>query len=410
MPVVKLTEPVVRAFQLPEVGQRLVYDAALAGFGIRLSRSTKSFFAERRLHGKTKRITIGPHPHLSVDTARRAAQVILGELVQGIDRKAIEHHARLKAVTLSQSFEQFKQAKKSLAPRTIADYEDLLTRLLGDWMRRPWVEISAQMILKRHAEIGKDNGPTTANHAIAVFGTIFRFAMKFYRDDGGRPLVFECPTDILTDTDSWFPQRPREKYIKPSELAAWWKAVHKLENITARDLLILYLLTGLRPAEGRTLKWSDIDLVHRTITLTKTKNKKTHVLPIGSYLAGVLAERSRGVKGEFVFPGEGEHGCIVDVRKSIAKVTKSCGITFTPHDLRRTFSNCLESADVTFYAHKKLMNHSLSRDVTFRHYLSLDVERLREPMEKVHRFILRHAGAVQTADVVALNPQTVEAA
>ncbi len=410
MAAIKLTEAVVKGLLLPATGQKLVYDSALTGFGIRLSRTTKSFFAERRLNGKTKRITVGPYPHLSVEVARKLAHPILSDLVQGIDRKALQERAKLKAVTLEEAFKQFTQAKKSLAQRTLDDYDDLLRRLVADWWGRPWVEVSPSMVLKRHGEIGQNNGRTTANHAMAAFGTVFRFAMKYYRDEAGKMLVSECPTSILSDADAWFPQKPKEAYIKPAQLPAWWSSVQSIENGSVRDLLVLYILTGLRPAEGRSLKWADVDLAQRTISLSKTKNKKKHVIPIGAYLLDVLVKRKEAATSDFVFPGEGKLGHIVDLRKNLAKVTKQSGVHFTPHDLRRSFSNYLEMVDVTFYAHKRLLNHTVARDVTATHYLSLDVERLREPMEKVNRFVLRHAGVMPTAEIVQIHPSSTPVA
>ena len=109
-------------------------------------------------------------------------------------------------------------------------------------------------------------------------------------------------------------------------------------------------------------------------------------------------------------PGDGKTGHIVEIKKNLAKVSKASGVIFTCHDLRRTFSNCLESLDVPYYALKKLMNHSVGRDVTAKHYLSIDVERIREPMEKVTTFILRNAGALPSAEVVHLGSHTDQAA
>lgn len=107
------------------------------------------------------------------------------------------------------------------------------------------------------------------------------------------------------------------------------------------------------------------------------------MLPIPEYLHQLLSRRKEAAKSNFVFPGDGKHGYLIEIRKNVGRVVKASKIAFTPHDLRRTFSNCLESADVSYYAHKKLMNHSLGGDVTGTHYLSLNVERLREPEFKI---------------------------
>ena len=50
--------------------------------------------------------------------------------------------------------------------------------------------------------------------------------------------------------------------------------------------------------------------------------------------------------------------------------------------LRRTFITIAESLDIPYYALKRLLNHSQANDVTAG-YIINDVERLREPMDKI---------------------------
>jgi integrase len=69
-------------------------------------------------------------------------------------------------------------------------------------------------------------------------------------------------------------------------------------------------------------------------------------------------------------------------------------ITFTVHDLRRTFITIAEGLDIPAYALKRLLNHKISHDVTGG-YVIADAERLREPMQKVTDFILKTANVTQ---------------
>ena len=52
------------------------------------------------------------------------------------------------------------------------------------------------------------------------------------------------------------------------------------------------------------------------------------------------------------------------------------------HNLRRTFITVAEETDMSVYALKALVNHSLCRDVTAG-YIQFGPERLREPMQRV---------------------------
>jgi hypothetical protein len=51
---------------------------------------------------------------------------------------------------------------------------------------------------------------------------------------------------------------------------------------------------------------------------------------------------------------------------------------------------------------KRLLNHRMSGDVTFQHYLVIDVERLREPVQRITDYVLKAAGVKPGAEVVEL--------
>ncbi|KZY75422.1 hypothetical protein [Oleiphilus sp. HI0067] len=85
-----------------------------------------------------------------------------------------------------------------------------------------------------------------------------------------------------------------------------------------------------------------------------------------------------------------KHGYIDSFNYLMDKVIEETGIQFTYHDLRRTFTTVAESLDISQYALKSLVNHSTSGDITAR-YVIADVERLREPLEKIQAFMLDKA-------------------
>jgi hypothetical protein len=58
---------------------------------------------------------------------------------------------------------------------------------------------------------------------------------------------------------------------------------------------------------------------------------------------------------------------------------------------------------------KRLVNHSTGNDVTAG-YVVMDVERLREPMQKITDYILRTVGIKRSAEVVELPARVVSAA
>lgn len=72
-------------------------------------------------------------------------------------------------------------------------------------------------------------------------------------------------------------------------------------------------------------------------------------------------------------------------------VTDSSKVKFMLHDLRPTFLTSADAQDLSAYAIEKLANHKMPADVTAGYIVS-DVERLRDPMNKIHKFIEDRVG------------------
>jgi integrase len=389
----KLTKMVVDKIQPPcDKTQQFYRDDLLKGFALRITASgVKSFVVEKLVDKKVRRITLGRYGELTVEQARKEAQKLLGKIASGVDPIAEKQETKLKAITLQLVFADYLKARKGLKPKTIYDYQRILETAFADWQAKPLLAISKDKIAEHHGELGKQSGEAYANLAMRTLRALFNFAAGQYEDAKGQSLILENPVKRLSQTRAWYRVTRRQTFIKPHELAAWYQAVQKLDNEILRDYLILLLFTGLRRQEAATLRWTQIDLTAKTLTIDDTKNHQPHTLPLSSYLCELLTARKQQTISEFVFPGTGKGGFIIEPRRQMAQVTKESGIAFTVHDLRRTFITVAESLDISAYAVKRLVNHKMSNDVTAGYIVS-DVERLRKPMQSITDYFLVQMG------------------
>jgi integrase len=136
-----------------------------------------------------------------------------------------------------------------------------------------------------------------------------------------------------------------------------------------------------------TLTWDQIDFQDKTLTINETKNNRVHRLPFSDALEALLERRFEERSSPYVFPSDAERGHLSEPRTAIARVIKLSGVSFTLHDLRRTFITAAERLDIPAYALKRLMNHKDPNDVTGG-YIIFDVKRLRVPMQKITDFFL----------------------
>jgi len=91
----KLTDKLVREQPSPAIGNRIVYDAEVKGFGIRITAAgARSFILNYRVNGRERRHTIGQFPAWSVRTAREEASSLKRDIDRGRDPVGEREKAR----------------------------------------------------------------------------------------------------------------------------------------------------------------------------------------------------------------------------------------------------------------------------------------------------------------------------
>jgi integrase len=414
MATIKISKKVVDGLPDISAGQVIYWDSDLPGFGIRVTKASKNYVAQKRVDGKTVRVTIGRHGHLTPEIARREAQHILGGMALGANPVDQKKEARAKAVTLQEAFNDFLESRKSLKPRTVKDYRYHIDKYFGDWLSKPINSVTKDMIEKRHRLVGEQHGPAQGNLSMRYLRSIFSFAAGRYENSNGESLIIENPVRRLSQTRGWFKVERKRSFIKTHELGAFLDALDKLRleiaegyktTDTVPDYLELILFTGLRRNEAARLKWADVDLIAKTLVILDPKNHHPLTLPLSDHVHALLTRRfgKRGAS-EYVFPGESAEGYLVEPKRQMKKVSAMSGIEFSIHDLRRTFATVADSLELSAYALKRLLNHAQGGDVTAG-YIGDDVERLRLPMQNITDRILTHAGRRNVADVIPINRQ-----
>ena len=386
----KLTKSVVDKLSVPENSPTFYRDDEIRGFGVKVFTSgVKTFFLEKKINGRSRRMSIGRYGELTVEQARREATKLAGQIVTGGDPVTEKAQKKIASKSLREVFETY-MGRRELKPQTLFDIRRCMNEVYPDWLDKPFTKITPDMIVKRHREYGDKRSPARANLAMRYLRAIFNFALVEYTNSEGKSLLNQNPVGKLSQTKSWHRIERRRSLIKVHELGLWFRTVQTIENPKLRDYLTLLVMTGLRRQEAATLKWSDVDMVGRTLTVRDPKNRQPHTLPLSDYLYNMLLEANKRKSNEYVFPGTGAGGHLVEPRKQIAKAVEACGIVFTPHDLRRTFATVAESLDIPAYAVKALLNHKTGADVTGG-YLVISPERLREPMQRISQYILSKA-------------------
>src|SRR3990167_7421040 len=324
----KITKLVVDKILPPKDRDQVFYrDDQLKDFAVRVTASgVKSFVIEKIIGNKVKRITLGRFGELTVEQARKEAQKLMGKIAIGIDPIAEKKSTKVKAVTLAEVFQDYLKSRKELKPKTLYDYNNLIRVAFNEWKNKPLLSITKDKIVKHHERLGTERGAAYANQSMRVLRALFNFAAGQYEDSQGKSLIVDNPVSRLSQTRAWYRIERRHTFVKSHELVAWYQSVMNLQNETLRDYLLLILFTGLRRQEAAKLKWDQVDLKGKTLTILDTKNRQPHALPLSEYLYDLLIKRNQNTNSEYVFPGTGKGGYIVEPRKQMAKVIEETKI------------------------------------------------------------------------------------
>lgn len=406
MSTFRITKSKVDALVAPISGQVILRDSELKGFGVRItSGGTRAFIIEKRVAGRLRRFTLAKYPELTVEQARKQAQVQLGKIATGIDPVAEKKAQRVGRLTLTTAFNDFKVARRNLSPKTLSLYQWAHDCCLKTWQDKVLSDITKDQVLKRHNEIGQERGEHTANFAMHFLSSVFSFAKEYYEKEDGSPIVVRNPVDAIRRNRAWYPTTRRQTALAPEQFKPWHDGVMKLKasgDLNAKavaDYFLLLLFTGLRRNEAATLKVGDIEMKRRLLTVARTKNKKPLVLPLPNHLLANLALLTESKdSAAFLFPSTSSTGHLVQPYRHAQKVAEWSGVKFTLHDLRRTFITVAEGLDISMLAIKRLVNHANS-DVTSG-YVVMDTERLRVPMERISAAMLRYISGESSAQVL----------
>lgn len=335
-----LTDVMVRNLKPPESGQVMHWDAAVPGFGVRISQGgTKTFYL---VHGRERRrVSIGRYPTISLSDARAEAKRLLAEITLGKRQAPSISFDEAVALYLSLS-------EHTSRPRTVAENRRLLNRHFK--FRKNVADIAPQEISRVIDRLHKT--PTEANHAFTAIRTFFNWCVRRHYLTHSPMQGMRLPAKTVS----------RTRVLSPNELSAVYRACKGLGAFGA--LVRLCILTGQRRGEIGALKWEYVDRRNKLVTLPSllTKNNREHTFPLGTQAMAILD--TLPLRGEYLFPGRDRVNAFQGWAKSKARLDQIVeanggGVEpWTLHDLRRTFATNLAALNIPPHITERLLNHA----------------------------------------------------
>ncbi len=387
---INFTKASIENLPIPESGWKYYYDTKVPGLAVGVGSSgVKTFVLYKKINRRPERIKIGRVTDLTVDEARTKAIEHNGKVALGSNPADKKRQQRAE-ITFGEMFqlyyEQHSKPHKKTHKEDLAKFHRYLSdRKYGiNLAKQRLSEISLGEIKLVFNKISEEH-PITANRVLALISSVFSEAVRAELFVGLNP----C-RGVRRNKEN-----KRSRFLTREELPNLFSALEECKNPVARDYIKMSLITGARRSNVLAMRWDQINFVRNEWLIPDTKNGEPQTIPLLPQALEVLKTRRSdptAISSEFVFPGTGAKGHLVEPKRAWSTIRKRAGIEDVRlHDLRRTFGAWMAGSGANLSVIGKSLNHK-SLDTT-KTYDRLWIDPVREAMEKAVGSIFTAAGS-----------------
>jgi integrase len=365
------TKQFLQSLKAPSSGRLYVADTREKGLSVYVtSNGIITFFVRKRIHGRDERVVIGRYPEITVEQARTQALAIKAQVAQGKD--PIEDKRRMRAdITFFEMFQDFMERYSKKQKRSWQYDEREVNKFLSHWFKRKSSTITKQEIQLLHERIRDENGLYQANRILERISSIFNRAIEWGWQG-------ENPAQGIRK----FREKSRDRFLQPDELPRFFSALEEEENTTARDYIMLSLLTGARKSNVLAMRWEDIFFERAEWKIPETKNGDSLTLPLSQNAVEILERRRQDTHSQWVFPADAsKSGHFSDPKRAWQRVLTRAGIKdLRIHDLRRSLGSWQASTGASGFVIGKSLGHKSQQATQI--YARLNLDPVRDSIEK----------------------------
>ncbi|HDZ26514.1 MAG TPA: site-specific integrase [Candidatus Aminicenantes bacterium] len=247
--------------------------------------------------------------------------------------------------------------------------------LLSDLSSAVLAECRDQLLLEITVR-GKLRSPSTTNRYLSAIGK----TLSVCKQEWGW-----IQTNPMENVAKPSEAPAKERFLSPDEKDRLLDACRESRNPNLLPLVGLALVTAMRFGELTGLSWRDVDFANRTITLHRTKNGETRVLPLTRRAEEIFKACSTygSPHDELIFQSQRNQSQkkVTSVREAFRAATKRAGIEGVSfHTLRHSACSFLAMNGATLSELAEIMGHRTLQMV--KRYSHFSQKHLRALMER----------------------------
>jgi integrase len=339
---VKLTETMIAnaTLRARDQKQQILWDTLVTGFGARiLAGGSKTFWFQYRPPGgrsvSARMIRIGAWPSVSVADARKAARDLAGRVARGNDPAAEKQKAKQSiSTTLRALLADDGGYERHLKRRHIVNTKVVMSGLrrgLARLMSRNVADITRQDLVTAITAI-EDQGKGGAAQDLRKFSHTF---LEWCVRDGlaSANVLAGYRKAKRSRAEKLAANKRKARALLDHEIAAVWNAC--ANRGAFGNVIRLLLLSGARRGEIAKLTREQLLPDRFVMPPLHTKMGEKHEIPL-TELMRIVIDAQPVMTNKLLFPSEKTGRQIQGWTKLVAGLQRDSGVTFTPHDLRRT--------------------------------------------------------------------------
>lgn len=407
----------------------LVKDADKKGLRLRVTKAGgKHWQFETRMKGKLITRALGEWPAVSIAEAKAEAHRLRGMTETGIDPREVERQqqaereaaqaaaaaaqaqaereAAAQALTVGEAWGVYvAERKPHWGALHLKDHERL-TRAGGEPAKRgtrgrgvtnegplhPLLGMALRdltaPVIEAWAAREAQTRPTTARLAWRLLRAFLAWCAE--HPEYSAVVAERNPAKTKKAREALGKPKVKQDALQREQLPAWFAAVRSIGNQTVSAYLQTLLLTGARPGEVLALRWDDLNVQWRGLTI-RDKVEGERTIPLTPYVQHLLTALPRRNAWVFASPTK-KDAHLTEPNHAHDKACAVAGIdALTLHGLRRSFGTLSEWLEVPAGVVAQIQGHKPSATAE-KHYRVRPLDLLRVHHEKIEAWMLEQAG------------------
>ena len=308
----------------------------------------------QKIDGKTTHFVIGKTSEVTLQSARQQTVALKAQLAAGINPKAAPEKPKVEALTFAKFFTDHYYPYVTTRKRSHKRDKELAVRVNKVIGEKKLTEINRLMLSSLHMSLLNEEklAPATCDLHIRFVKHALQLAVDWSmleKNVASRFPMFNVDNrsnDFLTD----------------AELQCFVQTVQASKNKVIANLILFMLSSGMRMTEAMSIRWADLNMDNRTISIpaSNAKSRRLKSIPMSDMAAEAIQSQlaSRG-DSEFVWVNPKTGKRYVNINKPFDVLRKRAGVpTFKIHGLRRTFATTLANAGTSINVIQQLLTHA----------------------------------------------------